>query len=248
MKPEEATDAIRQGAQSELDITKPGRRKVDKQAWLWTDDVKAKVREKKPLYHVFLGEKTADNLRKYQEAKKAAKKAVAFAKATHYKDVNEKLESRHGVRYLYRLAKFRHRQTEDIEKFFGINDENGRLLMDREKALKRWRNYFEEISTAEFPHPALLSTAPTHGPVQKITVEETEAAVKKMRPGKATGPDDVAAELWKSKFWYPAEWLAKFFNQVVAEKKVPECWRQSTTIPIWKKKCRPAASLLAVAP
>ncbi|VDO91953.1 unnamed protein product [Heligmosomoides polygyrus] len=32
-----------------------------------------------------------------------------------------------------------------------------------------------------------------------------------------------------------SERLAKFFNQVVAEKKVPECWRQSTTIPIWKK-------------
>ncbi|VDP62316.1 unnamed protein product [Heligmosomoides polygyrus] len=110
----------------------------------------------------------------------------------------------------------------------------------RKKALKRWRDYFEEISTVEFPHPAIPSTAPTHGPVQKITVEEIEAALKKMRPGKATGPDDVAADLWKSKYWYPAEWLAKFFNQVVAEKKVPECWRQSTTIPIWKKKGSPA--------
>ncbi|VDO96918.1 unnamed protein product [Heligmosomoides polygyrus] len=144
---EKATDAIRHAARSELGITKPGRRKVDKQAWLWTDDVKAKVREKKTLYHVFLGEKTADNWRKYQEARKAAKKAVAVAKATHYGDVNEKLESRDGERYLYRLAKNRHRQTEDIEKFFGINDENGHLLMDRKKALKRWRDYFEEIST-----------------------------------------------------------------------------------------------------
>ncbi|VDP02045.1 unnamed protein product [Heligmosomoides polygyrus] len=57
---------------------------------------------------------------------------------------------------------------------------------------------------------------------KEITVEEIEAALKKMRPGKATEPDDVAADLWKSKYWYPAEWLAKFFNQVVAEKKVPE--------------------------
>ncbi|VDP54298.1 unnamed protein product [Heligmosomoides polygyrus] len=99
-----ATDAIRQAAQSELGITKPERRKVDKQAWLWTNDVKAKVQEKKSLYHVFLGEKTADNWRKYQEARKAAKKAVAVAKVTHYGDVNEKLESRDGERYLYRLA------------------------------------------------------------------------------------------------------------------------------------------------
>ncbi|VDP07426.1 unnamed protein product [Heligmosomoides polygyrus] len=106
--------------------------------------------------------------------------------------------------------------------------------------MKRWRDYFEEISTVEFPHPAIPSTAPTHGPVQNITGEEIEAALKKMRPDKATGPDDMAADLWKSKFWYPDEWLAKFFNQVVAEKKVPECWSQSTTIPIWKKKCSPA--------
>ncbi|VDO39606.1 unnamed protein product [Heligmosomoides polygyrus] len=170
---------------------------------MWTDDVKAKVREKKSLYHVFLGEKTADNWQKYQEAKKAAKKAVAVAKVTHYGDVNEKLESRDHERYLYRLAKFRHRQTEDIEKFFGINDENGRLLMDLKKALKRWRDYFEEISTVEFPHLAIPSTAPTHGPVQKIG---------RRCPGKATGPDDVAADLWRSKYWYPAEWLAKTFS------------------------------------
>ncbi|VDO74114.1 unnamed protein product [Heligmosomoides polygyrus] len=94
----EATDAIRQAARSELGTTKPGRRKVDKQAWLWTDDVKAKVREKRTLYHVFLGEKTADNWRKYPEAKQAAKKAAAVAKATHYGDVNDKLESRDGKR------------------------------------------------------------------------------------------------------------------------------------------------------
>ncbi|VDO86922.1 unnamed protein product [Heligmosomoides polygyrus] len=74
--------------------------------------------------------------------------------------------------------------------------------MDRKSAYGGWRDYFEEISTAEFPHPAIASTAPTHGPVQKITVEETEAALEKMRPSKATGPDDVAADLWKSKYWY----------------------------------------------
>ncbi|VDO74116.1 unnamed protein product [Heligmosomoides polygyrus] len=38
-----ATDAIRQAAQSELGITMPGPQKVGKQAWLWTNDLKAKV-------------------------------------------------------------------------------------------------------------------------------------------------------------------------------------------------------------
>ncbi|VDO80668.1 unnamed protein product [Heligmosomoides polygyrus] len=125
---------------------------------------------------------------------------MAVAKATHYGDLNEKLESRDGKRYLYRLARNRHRQTEDIEKFFGINDENSHLLMDRKKALRGWRDYFEEISTMEFSHPAIPSVGYVNGPVHKITVEEAEEGLKKRKPGKATGPDDVMADLWKSKF------------------------------------------------
>ncbi|VDP32569.1 unnamed protein product [Heligmosomoides polygyrus] len=82
-----AADAIRHAARLELSITVPGRLKVEKQTWLWIDGVKAKVREKKSLYHVFLSDKTADNWRKYQEARKAANKAVAVAKATYYGDV-----------------------------------------------------------------------------------------------------------------------------------------------------------------
>ncbi|VDO69725.1 unnamed protein product [Heligmosomoides polygyrus] len=90
----------------------------------------------------------------------------------------------------------------DIEKFFGMNDESGHLLKDRKNAMKRWRDYFEEISTMEFPHPAIPSVGSVHGPVHKITVEETEVALKKMKPCKATGPDDLAADVWKSKLWY----------------------------------------------
>ncbi|VDP26176.1 unnamed protein product [Heligmosomoides polygyrus] len=61
-----ATDAIRQAPRLKLGTTTPGRRKVDRQTWLWTDDVKAKFREKKSLYHVFLSDRKADNWQKYQ--------------------------------------------------------------------------------------------------------------------------------------------------------------------------------------
>ncbi|VDO81652.1 unnamed protein product [Heligmosomoides polygyrus] len=149
--------------------------------------------KKKRLYHVFIGDKTVCNWRNYREARKAAKKAVAAAKAAYYAEVSEKLETRDGKRYLYRLAKARCRQAEDIEKFFGINDENGHLLMDRKRAVKQWRDYFEEISN--------------------ITISESEASLKKMKSGKATGPDDLPADLWKSKGWCSADWLTEFFNQ-----------------------------------
>ncbi|EYB83792.1 hypothetical protein Y032_0329g2668 [Ancylostoma ceylanicum] len=50
---------------SGLGVTKANRRKIDQQTWLWTDEVKQTVREKKRLYHVYLRSKTAENWRKY---------------------------------------------------------------------------------------------------------------------------------------------------------------------------------------
>uniref|UniRef100_W6NHC6 Endonuclease-reverse transcriptase HmRTE-e01 n=1 Tax=Haemonchus contortus TaxID=6289 RepID=W6NHC6_HAECO len=58
-----AAEAITRVARSKLGMTKPGRQKLAKQTWLWTDHVKDRIREKKSKqYHAFLVEKTADNL------------------------------------------------------------------------------------------------------------------------------------------------------------------------------------------
>ncbi|VDP22621.1 unnamed protein product [Heligmosomoides polygyrus] len=121
-----ATDAIRQAARLEIGTTKPGRRKVDKQTWLWTDVVKAKVREKKSLYHVFLGEKTADNWRKYQEARKAVKKAVAVAKAGL---------SQGPVACIRVFVLSLARRASSFQWHY---------VEERTSPPKRWRDYFEE--------------------------------------------------------------------------------------------------------
>ncbi|VDL69480.1 unnamed protein product [Nippostrongylus brasiliensis] len=73
---------------------------IDRQTWLWTEEVKEKVRAKKRLYNVFLCNKTAANWPAYREARRAAKKAVAIAKAAHYDEVNRRLETRDGERWL----------------------------------------------------------------------------------------------------------------------------------------------------
>ncbi|VDO24863.1 unnamed protein product [Haemonchus placei] len=62
------------------------------------------------------------------------------AKAAHFANFNEKLESRDGERYVHHLAKIRLHQAEEIVKFFSINVENGHLLTYRKQTLKRWRS------------------------------------------------------------------------------------------------------------
>ncbi|WP_218939395.1 endonuclease/exonuclease/phosphatase family protein, partial [Wolbachia endosymbiont of Atemnus politus] len=111
------TKVITEAAQEVLGSTKPGRRKIDKMPWLWTEDVKDKVRLKKKLYHEFLKDKTPTNWDIYRKARSDAKRTVAATKAAHYDDLYQKLDTRDGERDIYRLAKARHQQTEDIEMF-----------------------------------------------------------------------------------------------------------------------------------
>ncbi|EYC38408.1 hypothetical protein Y032_0718g1795 [Ancylostoma ceylanicum] len=233
---QDATRMIAEVARSKHGVTKANRRKIHKQTWLWTDEVKQTVREKERLYHVHRRSKTAENWSKYREARRTAKKAVATAKAAHYEVINKELDTRDGERLLYLLAKSRKRQAEDVEKFHGISDEHGQLLMGYGKVKERWQDYVEKISTEEFTHLPIPQLPPTQGPVPPITVEETEATLKQMKSGKATGPDDVAVELWKSKCWGPAAWLTEIFNQVIEGTSVPLDWQRCTTIPIWKGK------------
>lgn len=241
----EVKASVTAAARDVLGTTKPGRKKIDKLPWLWTEDVRQAVREKKRTFTAHRAARTVDSWQAYRLARSEAKKAVAAAKDAHFKELYDKLDTRDGERCIYRLAKQRHRKTEDIEKFCGINDHNGNLLSNTFQVTERWRTYFQEISTKEFPHPPIPDSAPVAGPVRSIDKSEVADALQKMRPGKATGPDDMAVEVWRSKlespgFQQPAAWLAEFFNQIIKEKEIPADWRSSITVPIWKKKGNPA--------
>ncbi|VDO97690.1 unnamed protein product [Heligmosomoides polygyrus] len=119
--------------------------------------------------------------------------------------------------------------------------------MDRKTTVIWWRNYFKEILTVEFAHSAIPSASPVYGSFQKISVRETKAASRKMMPGKATGPDDLATDLWKSKSWYPAEWMTMLFNQVVVEKKASNNQRRSPASPSPTLECAGHARLAGFA-
>ena len=134
----------------------------------------------------------------------------------------KELEGREGERFIYWLIEHRRRQAEDVEKFYGVNDEQGHLITGRIEVLKRWREYFKAVCNEEFSHHPLPRIRPTQGPVQQMTPEEVTRALKKMKSGKVRGPDDVAAELWKSQHWGPTQWLTRLFNAITQEKQMPE--------------------------
>ncbi|XP_059290999.1 uncharacterized protein LOC132044521 [Lycium ferocissimum] len=70
----------------------------------------------------------------------------------------------------------------------------------------------------------------------RIEVKEVEGAIRKMSRGRATGPDEIPVESWKNVDRGGLEWLTRLLNVIVKTSKMPEEWRWSTMVPLYKSK------------
>jgi len=101
-----------------------------------------------------------------------------------------------------------------------IRAKDGRLLRDPREILNRWCKYFRDMSNIEFPHPPIISTNPTEGPVAPITSLEVSEALRRMKNSKAPGPDEVPAEACKLLGDRGIELLRTMFNEITIVEKV----------------------------
>jgi hypothetical protein len=71
--------------------------------------------------------------------------------------------------------------------------------------------------------------------MRKIQEFEVKDALKRMKGGKAMGPDGLAIEVW-SLGDGAIVWLTKLFNLIFRSNKMPDEWRWSILVPIFKNK------------
>ena len=57
-----------------------------------------------------------------------------------------------------------------------------------------------------------------------------------MKNGKAVGPDDIPVEVWKCLGESALKFLMKLYNRTMKSERIPEEWRDSVLIPIFKNK------------
>nr|CDJ81160.1 endonuclease-reverse transcriptase [Haemonchus contortus] len=77
----------------------------DKEAWFWNDEVQRVVRERKLAYKRWQKARALEDLAAYKTSKRLAKAAVAKAKNMEADALYEKLDSREGEKFVFRLAK-----------------------------------------------------------------------------------------------------------------------------------------------
>ena len=69
-----------------------------------------------------------------------------------------------------------------------------------------------------------------------ISEDEVWTAVCKMKNGKSVGPDEIPAEVWKALGMEGRDFLCKLFNNILDGGNMPDEWRASTLVPIYKNK------------
>ena len=215
---ETMAETIRKLATETLGVS-TGKPKVYKESWWWNEEVHKKIKEKNKSFKELMActeeEDRTHKKERYKEAKRAAKKAVAEAKDQAFEALYQKLETKEGEKYIYKLAKARSRQKKDLGTVKFIKDEGGRVLLRQEDIKLRWHQYFSQLLNEtrgreeEIQQTSYLQRAQEHGSIIDITTAEVGEALKKMGRSKAVGPDNIPIEVWMSLGEKGIQWLTK---------------------------------------
>ncbi|GJS62496.1 retrovirus-related pol polyprotein LINE-1 [Tanacetum coccineum] len=140
-----------------------------------------------------------------------------------------------------RIVKARERRRRDLGDLCVIKDERGRTITDDEEIKKRWGEYFSSLFNAREPEGREEVVTPSILPqfdcyYSRISQSEVKTALQKMGRNKAVGPDKIPIEAWRSLGDEGIIWLTCLFNKIFTSAKMPEEWRLSEVIPIFKNK------------
>ena len=134
------------------------------------------------------------------------------------------------------MARQRDRVGKDVQHVRVIKDENGNVMVNSEAVLKRWKEYFEKLMNEENNREPMTEEAEViNEEVNCVSRNEVKNALRRIKKGKAVGPDELPVEVWKCMEKIGIEFLTRLFNRLLMGEWMPKEWRRSVLIPIYKK-------------
>ncbi|KAK3525514.1 hypothetical protein QTP86_033482 [Hemibagrus guttatus] len=233
---ETTAEVIRETGRKVLGVSS-GRRKEDKETWWWNEEVQDSIQRKRLAKKKWDMDRTEENRQEYKELQRRVKREVSKAKQKAYDELYTRLDTREGEKDLYRLARQRDRDGKDVQQVRVIKDRDGRVLTSEESVQRRWKEYFEELMNEENEREKRVEGVNSvEQKVDKIRKDEVRKALMRTKSGKAVGPDNIPVEVWKCLGEAAVEFLASLFNRVLESERMPEEWRRSVLVPIFKNK------------
>ncbi|XP_061647396.1 uncharacterized protein LOC133486382 [Phyllopteryx taeniolatus] len=199
-------------------------RKGERETWWWNLTVQEIIQGKRLAKKKWNTERTEERRKEYIEMRHRAKVEVAKAKQEAYDDMYARLDTKEGEKDLYGLARQRDRDGKDVQHVRVVKDRDGNMLTGASSVLDRWKEYFKELMNEETERSVVDQE------VAMISKGEVRKASKRMKNGKAVGPDDIPVEVWKHLGEVAVEFLTSLFNRILAREKMPEEWRKSKKV------------------
>lgn len=206
------------------------------ETWWWNAEVQEAVAHKKKKKKERDLSRCEETIKNYKQANKEAKRAVAKAKGAAFEDLYESLEGKDGQQKAIRIAKQKNRESQDVYQVKLMKDGEGNVLADEDEIKERWRSYFEKLMNEENERIDRVIETGVETRVERVSEEEVKIALKGMKRGKAVGPDNIPVEAWRVLGRTGIECLTSILKEVMEKEEIPEEWRDSILVPVFKNK------------
>ena len=171
-----------------------------------------------------------NNQDEYERLNKEIRHKGNLAKETWLKKQCEEMENQN--------SKDLHRKIKDLchTKTGGstgcLKSKDGNIIMDKDKILERWTEYIGDLYNDNRDEDRRIESN-NDGP--SIMEEEVSTALKKMKDGKAVGPDNITTEMIKALEGFGITTLTKLINNIYDTGHIPSDLSKSIFIALPKK-------------
>jgi len=130
------------------------------------------------------------------------------------------------------------KSRQDVVGVNCVKDANGKVLVDNDQVKEEWRKHMEKLLNENTCDNA-TTCENVEGPGELIRRDEILKALRMMKKGNAAGPTGIVLEMFTAKEECSVEWLISLCNLIVAQGRIPDDWRSSILLPVFKGKGDP---------
>ncbi|XP_023212405.1 uncharacterized protein LOC111615228 [Centruroides sculpturatus] len=207
------------------------KRRKARRPWI-TKEVLEKMNERRR----WKSANTLDAKEKYRTIDKQVKSMARKAKEDWLDRICYELEeheSSQNLRKVYQNIDLISRKKRRV-KIGTIKNENGEILMQKERQLVRWNEYLTKLYKTEDNMECQLEEEYDNDETPKFLEDEVEVALKKLKNGKAPGIDGLQGKLLNSMGSEGRKIMSHVLNKILAGEQLPTDFINLIFIPIPK--------------
>ena len=205
-------------------------RRDQENTWWWNEQVKEAIDRKKKALNTWCKNRSPENKNNYRKARNQTKKVVAKAMKQAAEEEMKVLCDKPNE--VFKRMKFMRKDGKNINGGGCMKDKDGRLVVSEKDRGKLWKDHMVKIMNVENEWDRLAKA----DMVEEVTYEEVMEAMNKMKLGKAAGPSEVDMNMIMASGKFGVGVLKKLCQRVLDGKGMPEEWKTSVVVPIFKGK------------